>query len=53
MGVLGDGCGVVDFSWQKAAGLVEDGWTTVKGKKVKPSTPFDMALCSQKLGLKG
>lgn len=32
-GVLRDGCGVVDFAWQKAAGLVDDGWTTVKGKK--------------------
>ena len=46
---LGDVCGLDDFSWQKAAGMVEDGWTKVKEKKVKPSFPsFDMSLCSQK-----
>ena len=48
-----DGCGDEVFAWQKTAGFVEDGWTTVKGKKVKPSTPFDMALHSQKSGPKG
>ena len=52
-GVLGDGCGVPEFAWLKATSLVEDGWTTVKGKKVKPSTPFDMALRSPKVGPKG
>lgn len=52
--VLGDGCDSDDFAWQKAASLVEDGWTTIKGKKVKFSTPtFDMALRSQKMGPKG
>lgn len=47
--VLEVGCDVVDLAWQKAARKVEDGWTTIKGKKVKSSTPsFDMSLCSQK-----
>ncbi len=50
--VLGAGCGVANFEWQKAIGLVEDGWTTVNEKKVKPST-FDMPLHSQKKGSKG
>ena len=52
--ISGIGSGVADLRWQKAAGLVEDGWTTVKGKKVKPSIPsFDMALRSQNTGPKG
>ena len=46
---LGDACGLDEFSWKKADGLVEDGWIKVKGKKVKPSCPsFDMSLRSQK-----
>ena len=54
VGVLGDGYDADDFAWQKAASLVEDGWTTVKKKKVKSSTPtFDMALRSQMVGTKG
>ena len=52
VGVLGDGCGVSDFLGQRVASLVEE-WTIVKGKKVRPSTPFDTALRSQKLGMKG
>ena len=50
---LGVVCGVDDFSWQKVARMVEDGWTIVKGKKVKPSIPsFDMSLLSHKMGSK-
>ena len=42
------------FQWQKAASLVEDGWTIVKGKKGQPSSiSFDMALRSHKKGSKG
>ena len=53
-GVSSSSCDGADLHWQKAASLVEDGWTTVKGKKVKPSTPsFDMALRSYKKGSKG
>ena len=53
-GVSGFGCDGADLHWQKAASLVEDGWTTVKVKKVKPSTPsFDMAPRSYKKGSKG
>ena len=52
--VSGFGCDGVDLHWQKATSLVEDGWTIVKGKKVKSSTPsFDMALRSHKKGSKG
>ena len=48
------GSGVAGFPWQKAASLVEDGWTVVKGKKVLPSSAsFDMALRSHKKGSKG
>ena len=51
---ISGGSGVADLRWQKAAGLVEDGWTIVKGKKMKPSiASFDMALWSQKKGSKG
>ena len=53
LGISG-GSGVADLQWQKAIGLVEDGWTVVKGKKIKPSiASFDMALCSHKKGSKG
>ena len=51
---ISGGSGVADLRWQKVAGLVEDGWTIVKGKKMKPSiASFDMALRSQKKGSKG
>ncbi len=47
-------CGVDDFAWLKTDAMVEDGWTIVKGKKVKPSIPsFDMSSRSQKMGSKG
>ena len=47
------GSGVANLWWQKVVGLVEDGWTIVKGKKIKPSTTsFDMELHSQKKGSK-
>ena len=53
-GISGIGSSVDDLQWHKAIGLVEDGWTTVKGKKINPSTTsFDMALHSQKKGSKG
>ena len=52
-GIFGGSC-VANLQWQKATGLVEDGWTVVKGKKMKPSTAsFDMALRSHKKGSKG
>lgn len=50
--VRGNGSDVDSMAWQKAASLVEDGWTTVKGKKCKSSTPFDMNLRSHKDGQK-
>ena len=54
LGISGIGSSVADLRWQKAASLVEDGWTTVKGKNIKPSiASFDMALRSQKKGSKG
>ena len=53
-GVSDSGCDGANLHWQKAASLVEDGWTIVKGKKVKSSTStFDVALRSQKKGSKG
>ena len=53
LGISG-GSDVADFWWQKAAGLVEEGWTVVKGKNIKPSSAsFDMALRSHKKGSKG
>ena len=53
-GISRIGSGVVDLQWQKATSLVEDGWTIVKEKYIKPSpTSFDMALRSQKKGSKG
>ena len=51
---ISGGSDVADCRWQKVAGLVEEGWTIVKGKKIKPSSAsFDMALRSHKKGSKG
>ena len=45
---LGDACGLDNFAWQKATGMVEDGWTKLKRKKVKPSFPsFDVFTFSK------
>ena len=47
------GCSVSSGEWAAAAALVEDGWTTVKGKKSKTSPhPSQMNLRSCKKGSK-
>ena len=54
LGVSRTSCDGANFKWKKDASLVEDGWTTVKGKKFKPSNlAFDMTLQSNKKGSKG
>ena len=40
LGSSGIGSGVADLWWHKVVGLVEDGWTTGKGKISSPPFPL-------------